>query len=80
MVVVNVSEDRTLTLPKSCASFLKKGKDFLLFQSEDEIVLKRINGPDIKSRALSPSSRPPLTMEEICEMVHDVRRKTLKKK
>jgi hypothetical protein len=80
MIVVNVAEDRSLTLPKSCDTFLKKGKKFLLFQSEDELVLKRVGDSDIKRRALSTSKHPPMTMEEICEIVRDVRRKSPKRK
>jgi hypothetical protein len=80
MIVVNIAEDRSLTLPKSCGLFLKKGMQFLLFQSDDEIVLKRIKDPDIKRRALTPSKRGPMTLDEISEIVHEVRRKSRKRR
>ena len=80
MTVITVTDDRTLTLPKSCSAFLKKGKSFLLFQTDDEVILKRIDNPDIRRRASLPSKRPPVSLEEITDLVNDVRRKNLKKR
>jgi len=80
MIVVNIDDNRTLTLPKSCSAFLKKGKNFMFFQSDNEIILKRINDPDIKRRALRPSKYPIMTMDEISEIVREDRRKNREKK
>ena len=72
-------KNRTVTLPKSYDAFFRKGDDFLLFKSDDELILKQVQYPEIKRKALSPSKKPPMTLEEICEIVREVRRKTRKK-
>jgi hypothetical protein len=69
-----------MTLPKSFESFLHKGNDFLVFQSDDELLLKQVRYPELKRRALTPSKKPPMTLEEICEIVRDVRRQEARKK
>lgn len=72
--------NRTLTLPKSYDAFLRKGGDFILFKSDDELILKQVQAPDFKRRASTPSKKPPMSMEEINDIIHHVRRTTAKKK
>lgn len=72
--------NRTLTLPKSYDSFLEKGSEFILFKSGDELLFKQVRYPDLKRRALKQSRLPIMSLSEINEIVHDVRRKTYRKK
>jgi hypothetical protein len=71
---------RTMTLPKSFEPFLDKGNEFLVFQSDDELLLKQVRRPELKLRALMPSKEPPMSLEEIDKIVHEVRRETAKKR
>ena len=73
MQVVSVSPDRTVTLPDTCEELLKKGHEFMVFTTDDGVLLKQVMNADIRERALRESSEPPMTEEEIVEMVHQVR-------
>jgi hypothetical protein len=64
----------TFKIPLSYRGMLRNGDRFLFSQSGDTILLKQI-----KERAWPadmPSSRPPISLEEIDRIVHSVRRKS----
>lgn len=73
--VIELGADNSLTLPNEIAQVLGPGSRILVLKQEDTIILKRILPPRITDIvANTPETEPPLTLEEINEIVHEVRR------
>lgn len=73
--VIELGADNTLTLPAEIAQALGPGSRVLVMKQGDTIILKRIHPPRITDIvANTPETEPPLTLEEINEIVHEVRR------
>lgn len=76
--LVSVTSDRQLELPPAIQSTLQPGDEYLIWQTEDTILFKRIQKPttlaDIRAKvsALGPDPEEP-TLEELSQLVRDVR-------
>jgi hypothetical protein len=77
--IISVTPDRQLELPPEVRAQLTPGDEYLIWQTEDTIVFKRIHQPlDIdeifrRIDAMGPDPEQP-SEEEICQMVREVRR------
>ncbi len=75
LAVVELTENNMLHLPDNLVREFRTGERFVVLRYGDTILLKRISFPRITDIvAQTPSEEPPLTMEEINEIVHEVRR------
>jgi hypothetical protein len=75
IAVVELMEKNILHLPDNLVSGLHTGERFIVLRNGDTLLLKRIQPARITDIvAKTPPSEPPLTMEEIHEIVHEVRR------
>jgi antitoxin component of MazEF toxin-antitoxin module len=74
--VIEFGADNTLTLPAEIAQALGPGSRVLVMKQGDTIILKRIHPPvNVLDRvAAMQDDEPPPTMEEMNEIVHEVRR------
>lgn len=78
-IIVSVTEDRQLELPPEIQAKLNPGDEYMIWESEDSILFKKIQKPllfsELRRRveALGPDPDQP-TLEEISEMVREVRR------
>jgi antitoxin component of MazEF toxin-antitoxin module len=74
--VIELGADNTLTLPAEIAQALGPGSRVLVMKQGDTIILKRIHPPvNVLDRvAAMQDDEPPPTMEEMNEIVHEVRR------
>lgn len=73
MYKATLTKNLRLTLPSSFRKFLKRGKQFMVYESDDAIMLKQIQEkpwPADMNHGIEPMS-----LEEIDEVVHEVRRK-----
>ncbi len=74
--VVQIGDDNTITLPADVMQAFKPTDRFLVLRQGDTLILKRVDPVSYLERVAStPSSEPPLTLDEINEIVHEVRRK-----
>ena len=74
--MITVKADRksmTIRLPSTMRGMLSRGNDFVLWQSDDTIMLKQIQNKPWPADL--PGKKPPMTLEEIDNIVHDVRKK-----
>lgn len=75
LAIVELAENNTLQLPDDMMSGLRKGDRFVVVRTGDSFLLKRMHPPRITDLvAETPVDEPPLTLEEISEIVHEVRR------
>jgi bifunctional DNA-binding transcriptional regulator/antitoxin component of YhaV-PrlF toxin-antitoxin module len=78
-IIVSVTEDRQLELPPELQAKLNPGDEYMIWETEDSILFKKIQKPlqfsELRRRveALGPDPEQP-TLEEISEMVREVRR------
>jgi hypothetical protein len=74
--LVEVSSDYKITLPLEIARRFRPADRFFVWSQGDTLILKRVTIPRVTDIvATTPETYPPLTMEEIDEIVHEVRRK-----
>lgn len=76
--LVSVTSDRKLELPLAIQSTLQPGDEYLIWQTEDMILFKRIQKPttlaDIRAKVSSLGADPEeLTLEELSQIVREVR-------
>lgn len=77
-IIISVTEDRQLELPPELQAKLNPGDEYMIWETEDSILFKKIQKPlqfsELRRRveALGPDPEQP-TLEEICEMVREVR-------
>lgn len=82
-IIVSVTPEGNLELPPEIREKIRPGDEYLLWQTEDSILLKKIQKPldweELRRRrdAIGPDPNE-LTMEEICEIVREVRRERSK--
>lgn len=80
-IIVSVTEDRQLELPPEFQAKLNPGDEYMIWDTEDSILFKKIQKPlqfsELRRRveALKPDPEQP-TLEEISEMVREVRRES----
>ena len=63
----------SLRFPNAYRSFFAKGFEFIISRSGDTLLLKQIQRRPWPAEI--PSSRKPMTLEEIDKLVHSVRKK-----
>ena len=78
MDTITVSKDMRLKLPKTYKKIIEKGSRFIVSQSDDTIMLKQIRKP-VWSAAASIRDDNPMSLEQIDEIVHKVRRNRKRK-
>jgi len=72
--VVEVSSDYKITLPLEIARRFRPTDRFFVWSQGDTLILKRVTIPSVTDIvATTPETYPPLTMEEIDEIVHKAR-------
>lgn len=75
MHVVEVGADNTIVLSPDIAHVFKPTDRFLVTIHGDTVILKRISPVNVLDIvAAMPDDEPPPTMDEINEIVHEVRR------
>ena len=78
--IISVTPDRKLEIPPELQAQLTPGDEYLIWQTEDTILFKKVQKPlqldDLFQRidALEPDPDH-LSEEEICQMVKEVRHK-----
>jgi hypothetical protein len=79
--IVFVTSDRAIALPPEIQATLQPGDEYLVWQTDDTILLKKVQKPmaiaDIRSKvnALGRDSEEP-TLEELSQIVHEVRQQS----
>lgn len=79
-IIISVTEDRQLELPPEIQSKLNPGDEYMIWQSDDTILFKKIQKPlaysDLWEKIEALGSDPnELSLEEISEIVREVRRR-----
>lgn len=77
--LATLNEDHTLRLPVEVAKHFKASDRFLVWREGETLVLKRISASPLKAVEQGPSGEP-LSLVEINDIVHEVRRKRHHKK
>ena len=73
--IVELSPDYTITLPAEIAQRFHPADRFLVWPQGDTLILKRVTLPKVTDIVdTTPSTQPPLTMEEIDDIVHQARK------
>ncbi len=76
--LVSVTPDRQLELPPEIQATLQPGDEYLIWQTADTILFKKVQKPetlaDIRAKvsALGPDPETP-TLEELSQIVREVR-------
>ncbi len=73
--ITELSARRTIRLPDAVAARFRPSDRFLVWADGDTVHLKRITPPPVNQIVERAPAGEPLAMEEISEMVHDVRRR-----
>lgn len=72
--VVELGADKTMTLSADILQVFQPSDRFLVTIQGDMVILKRITPVNVLDRvAAMPDDDPPLTMDEINEIIHEVR-------
>jgi len=79
MLTAKLGNDLMLKLPDECKSICKPGSEFIVGTSGDMLLLKPIRKPIWECAREIPDPDQP-TLEEIDEIVHEVRREMREKK
>ena len=79
MYTSTVSKDMRIKLPKTFKKMIEKGSRFIVSRSDDTIMLKQIRKP-IWRAAGSTRTNNPMSLEQIDEIVHKVRRNIKRKR
>ena len=73
--IVELSLDYQITLPAEVAQKFRPADRFFVWPQGDTLILKRVTIPRVTEIvAMTPETQPPLALEEIDEIVHEVRR------
>ena len=73
MVTVKLSRKSSFTLPPVFRRFAKKGDEFMIAMSGDTFMLKPVRKPIWEvARTIADKKQP--SLEELCEIVREVRR------
>ena len=83
-IIVSVTEERQLELPPEIQEQLNPGDEYLIWQTDDTIMFKKIQKPtpysDLWEKIQVEPDPDEMSMEEICEVVRDVRREMAKER
>lgn len=72
-VVVVLSEDNTITLPDEIARQFHPTDRFALLRQGDTLILKRVSSPRVSDLVAAIPDDAPLSLDEISDIVHDLR-------
>ena len=73
--IVELSRDYTIMLPAEVAQRFHPADRFLVLLQGDMLILKRVTTPSVTEIVeATPGTHPPLSMEEIDEIVHQARK------
>ena len=72
--IAEMTTSDTLKLPAQVASRFRASDRFIILVQGDTIQLKRITRPPVTSIVAEAPEDEPMSMEEINEVVHEVRR------
>jgi hypothetical protein len=72
--IVELSFDYTIALPAEIVQGFRPADHFLVWPQGDMLILKRVSLPRVTEIVdTTPPTQPPLTMEEIDDIVHQAR-------
>jgi hypothetical protein len=76
--IVCVSSDGAITLPPDIQATLQPGDEYLVWQSDDTILLKKVQKPmaiaDIRAKVMALGNDPDEpSLDELSQIVRDVR-------
>jgi len=73
--IIELSPDYKITLPAEIARRFRPADRFFVWPQGDTLIFKRVTIPRVTEIvATAPEAHPPLTMEEIDEIVHEARK------
>jgi hypothetical protein len=79
--IVFINSNRAIELPAEIQATLQPGDEYLVWQTEDTILLKKVQKPNTiadiraKVKALGKDPDEP-TLEELSQIVHEVRQQS----
>lgn len=75
--IVELNSDNTITLPSEITRKFRPADRFFVWPQGDMLILKRVKPISVTDVvANSGEKNPPLTLEEIDQIVHEVRQQT----
>lgn len=75
--IVELGSDYRIALPAEIAQRFQPADRFLVWPQGDTVILKRIAMPQVMDVvAATPETEPPLDLDEINIIVHEVRKQT----
>jgi len=72
--IAELTSERTLKLPPDIADRFRPSDRFVVWVEGDTLHLKRITPPRVTDIVAQAPDEEPISLEEINEMVHEVRR------
>jgi hypothetical protein len=73
--IVELGSDYRIALPAEIAQGFRPADRFLVWPQGDTVILKRIAVPQVTDVvAATPETEPPLDLDEISTIVHEVRK------
>ncbi|MEJ2555137.1 MAG: hypothetical protein P8186_02665 [Anaerolineae bacterium] len=72
--IAELTPERTLKLPADIAERFRPSDRFVVWVEGDTLHLKRITPPRVTDIVAQAPDEEPISLEEINEMVHEVRR------
>jgi hypothetical protein len=82
--IVLITDDRVIALPPEIQATLQPGDEYLVWQTEDTLLLKKVQKPmtiaDIRAKVNALGSDPEQpTLDELSQIIHEVRQQGLAK-
>jgi hypothetical protein len=72
-IVVVLGEDNTITLPDEIARQFQPTDRFALLQQGDTLILKRVSPAPVSDIVAATPDEAPLGLEEISDIIHELR-------
>ena len=72
--IAELTSQRTLELPETIAAHFRPADRFVVWVEGDTLHLKRITPPPVTEIVAQAPEGEPLSLDEISEIVHEVRR------
>ena len=72
--IAELTSQRTLELPEKIAARFRPADRFVVWVEGDTLYLKRITPPPVTEIVAQAPEGEPLSLDEISEIVHEVRR------
>jgi hypothetical protein len=76
--IISITDDRAIALPPEIQATLQPGDEYLVWQTDDTILLKKVQKPitiaDIRAKVNASGNDPEEpTLEELSQIIHEVR-------